>query len=368
MADFTRIGLLWTPFWPVAGGFITFNNFTIDQAADKLDFLFQQPEAATITHLGFRYGVRTGTPVQHKISLQGVDANGNPDGTILGGGTPASGTFTPPADATWDGTWRWIALDNSIATTRGQFLSIVIEPVGTPDAGNNSAFTAFTATGFRGGNPYVIQDNNGTRTRQQSATPVYGLKSSTKAYGLPASAATVTLYSNNSTPDERGVRFLFPSTWGSTYKIVGVRFFCTPGASGKSILVSLYDGTTTLQDVTLDTDFDVQAGGSGRIKEAYFDETTLSTLNFGTAYRVAFAPTAGSVSFGLQTITVDANADLSAYPGGIECYESTRTDAGAWTDNNTVRPFVELIIDDWTVSGGTSGIIIHPGMTGGMRG
>src|SRR5690349_18160435 len=113
MADVKRTQALGGPV-VIQSGTPSFYNQVIDSGGasiDRIAHVLQLP-ADTWTHVGFRYGARTGTPVQHKTGLQTPDASGNPDGTYLGGGSPASGTFTPPADATWDGTWQWVALAN----------------------------------------------------------------------------------------------------------------------------------------------------------------------------------------------------------------------------------------------------------------
>ena len=47
---------------------------------------------------------------------------------------------------------------------------------------------------------------------------------------------------------------------------------------------------------------------------------------------------------------------------------TSRTDAGAWTDDpNTAIP-MKLLLEDVTASGGGGGAIIPVGMTGGIRG
>jgi hypothetical protein len=128
------------------GGSVSFTNFTINSSAGTADIVvwcFQADTTDAITDLGFRYGARTGTPPTYRISLQGASTSGiGPDGTVLGGGSPASQTFTPPADTSINGLWQWKTLANSYTPTRGQFLCSVIEySSGTIDGSNNSSFT-----------------------------------------------------------------------------------------------------------------------------------------------------------------------------------------------------------------------------------
>lgn len=325
-------------------------SFAVDAATDQVEWVFAADEAATITRLGFRYGARTGTPVQHKISLQGVsNTTGNPDGTIKGGGTPASGLFTPPADATWDGTWRWVTLDNAYVCTRGEELAIVIAPVGTPDGSNTSSFTITDNlslyTGVEG-LPYSIQNNATVRTKGLTR-PVFGYASAGTVYGNPVKAAFApAAITSASTPDEYATRFLLPSSWGSTYQLLGIRVKLTLTASG-TIVVNLYNGTTILQTKTVDTD--IVASVSSRVYLVTFTEATLATLAYGTEYRVGIQAGGSTTYFG---VTQDTNAEWGPYPLGTDWYMSSRTDAGAWTDDLTTRLHCELILRD-IVGGGS---------------
>src|SRR3990167_2686468 len=101
------------PLTSAAGGSISANNQGLTSSGHKLGQCFYPQLIDTITHLGFRYGLRTGTPPTYRVSLQALGGAAKPTGTVLGGGSPASATFTPPADTTWDTTWQWVALTNS---------------------------------------------------------------------------------------------------------------------------------------------------------------------------------------------------------------------------------------------------------------
>jgi hypothetical protein len=359
-AQLLKVGEPFPASQPSAG----YSTFTIDQTTDQLEVVFNVPFAITITRLGFRYSLRTGTPPSHKISLQGVDASGNPDGTIKGGGSPASGTFTPPASAAWDNTWQWVNLDNAYTCARGErFAMVIAYNSGTVDGSNNSQFNISGDYWFPSANhfPYVISNNAGVRARGQR-TPCWGYGSAGTAYGWPSQNKVARSINTGSTPDEYGLRFIHDSGFGSSYQIVGARVGVQT-AAGADFKIILYDGTTVLQDVTVDSDYN---GAATHLATWFFDEATLSTLNFGSTYRLAIQPTTlnNVVAYGFS---VAANADLAAYAGGLEFYGSHRTDAGAWTDVNTERPFIVPILADWTVAA-SGGIKVHPGMTGGMRG
>lgn len=355
MADFNRGRLSGFAFF--APQAVDFQNFTLDATTDAMEWVGQALEAATITQLGFRYGARTGTPPTFIISIQGVDTSGNPDGTILGGGSPASVTFTPPASTAWDGTWQAVTLTNSIALTRGQWIAVVIKySSGTIDASNSSSFTSHTRTVNQnvGRVPYPIQNNAGVRARQAYA-PNVALYSASKTFWQPITAVS-SVNCRSDTGVEIATKFSLAAGSGDTYKISGVAFSGSLGAAG-SLRIQLYDtdGSTVLQTITLDTDF--QASNTAGYSVVMFNEATLATLTFGSVYRIGFFQTAATVS---TLVAVDANSaqDLQALPGAQGATYSSRSGGtGAWTDLATRQLLVDLIFDDWTEPAGGGGAL-----------
>jgi hypothetical protein len=326
---------------------LSFGTFALDASTDALEIIFQMPEEATLTHGGFRYGLRALTPPTYRISLQGVGSDGNPDGTIKGGGSPVSATFTPPASTAWDSTFQWVAFSNSYAAAAGELLALVIDySSGTVNGTNNSTFTATMTWSMRSTLPYTIQNNATVRARQTVTSPIFGVKSASAAYGQPFQSTTATAYSANTSPDEYALAWTTNSDWGATYQVVGVHGTFTLGNAAKTITVNLYDtdGTTVLQTVTLDTD--QAAVGSERSLDIYFPGT-LADLAFGSTYRVGFIANDNATNAALRTIDVATDTDFSAIPHGVFAWLSTRDNLGAWTDVTTRRPIMGLIVHDW---------------------
>ncbi len=343
------------------------STFILDATTDKIEWIIQAKEAATITKLGFTYGVRAGTPPTYRISFQGVDVgvgNGFSDGTVKGGGTPASQTFTPPADTSWDGTWQWITLANAYTCTRGELLSIVIDySSGTIAAGNSSTFaTDISQLNQRVTIPYVIQNNAGVRTKIENS-PVYGYASAGQVYGFPLKSTTQTQYSSDSTPDEYAAKFNFPATWWNSNTIRGVRWFGRTAASGKTIKVQLYTGTTVLQTITLPSDLNTQVSSLHRSFEIFFTEATLSILSAGGDFRIGFQAQNTVSNWAVLTMDFNSSSEELALDGMELCTLSTRTDAGAWTDDATRRVPLEIIFGDITAP---SGAFALGNMRGGM--
>lgn len=354
MADALGLRLLWSsPYW-IAN--FSASNAVCDANNDGLGWIFKSPTTDAITHLGFRYGARTGTPPTYIIGLEGVvTTTGLPDGTYLGGGTPASMTFTPPADATIDGLWQWKALDNSYTPTRGQDLAITIRySSGTVDGSNNSSFTRRNPTGVAHSNPYSLTLTAGTWAASNEQ-PVFGIRTASNRYGNIIQAAYTTRTA--STVGHRAaLKFTLPADWASTFKVRGVRFYGSiASAAGKTPILGLWDASSAIQTASIDTDISASATGTNVINELYFDEASLTALNFGGTYyaglEVADAASGGVIVTGA---TLSEANDLLSFPGGTAVHLATY-DGATWSDVQTARPMMELIFDDLTEPAGGSG-------------
>jgi len=348
---------------PLPSGNPSFSNHTLDANNDGIAFGFQARGAEPITHILVRYGLRTGTPPAFIATLEGMTTGGAPDAADVGGGSPTAKIFTPPADTTWDGTQQAIELTNPFTPARGQFLIATIRySSGTIDASNNSTFTNEVA-GLVGnlGFPCSQRLTAGTWAKRQSF-PCFGIRTATTRYGSPMEA----LYNTRSASTvghRQAVKFTLPAGSGTTKKVKGIRFFGSPAgvSAAKAPVIGLWSAAGTIQTVTFDSDFSTGANSSYLAYDIYFDEVTLTALNFGTAYyagmEVADAVNGGVLLNGLQ---LDSADDLDAYPGGSNFHLST-FDGTNWADDATVRPFAELILDD--VSSAAGGIVT--GLIGG---
>ena len=350
--------------YPAANGTFSFSSFTANQSTDKAEVVFQAFEDATITRLGVRIGTITGS-VTWKIGLQTVDTSGNPSGTWLTNGGDCTATFDPSSLSWASGDWRWVTLDNTASITRGTKYAWVVEySSGTlgSQVFNHYAGGWSSASGV----PYAITNDNGSRTRQGNGVPIFGYGSSSKAYGTPLETVTDLNYNSGSTPDEWALAWNLPTQFGSTYKVVGVRFGQFRVANtGQTWTMTLYDtdGTTALQQVQFDSDY-WEGAANVRGSTWLFDETTLSTLNTGSSYKISFLPDNASINLRPQYYDVDAVGDWDAWQGGQKFWVSSRTNAGAWTDTTTRRFNCDLLIDDITAPSGGAGAIIIPGGMG----
>lgn len=322
-------------------------SFSLNQTTDALEIICQAPEAATITRLGCRLTSITGTTPTYRISAQGVNSSGDPDGTIKGATNNALKTFSPSGLGWGAAEWHWLTLDESFNVTRGEQFTIVIDySSGTVDGSNFAAFGSAITNVTQNGYPHHTHNNAATRSDQAEAT-IYGFGSVSKAYGRPFETIVNQTVTTATTPDEQAIKFTFPADWGATFKVLGIRVSMQPGGgSGETFDVILYDtdGTTPLQSVNFPVN---NFAGSNRMSMFYFDEATLSTLTFGSSYYLSIKPLV-SASLIITYIACDAADDLEAWPGGTTFIHNERTDAGAWSAVDGQRMVAEIIIEDLT--------------------
>lgn len=351
-ANRLRVGGTWHS-WSPAFSFLT---QAVDATNDGAAFAFQTKTTAAITHLGIRIGTRTGTPPTYLIALEGIDlTTGNPNGTVKGGGTPASATFTPPADTTWDATWQWIALTNSYTPTIGELLALTVRySSGTIDASNRITVAYTNQAGVnRYGFPYAVNLTAGSWSGgKSSSTPVFGYRTASGRHGhicrdfySTRSASTV--------GNRVAAKFNLDAGFGNTFKISSIKFTASDAlAGGKNPILKIWDATTALASYTLDSDVESAVGSTVMTYE--FAPTTQPTLSFGTTYYVGFeiadAANGGIILNGIQ---VAEAADLSNEDGGL--FTLATYNGSVWADDLTVRPWIELQLADITEPSGGGG-------------
>ena len=362
--DALRIGAI-----PTNSVFSSSSSFNLSASTSKVGWVFTARESATITHLGFVLQSRTGTAPNYQISLQSVDADGNPSGTILGATSNALKIFDPATLATGD--LSYLALDESADLSVGQKYAIAIEYSSGTINGSNLATVRYQTSGLSTSYDttyaYALT-NAGSWSKNTTGVSIYAYRSSTKRYGLTFTTTRSTItFSSATNPNEVGLKFAIPApfTGAATYKLRGLDLMMTATGSD-SWSVQLYSGggasdTTPIDSVTNDNDCFQSAIATTR-KQIFFDGTP-PTLNFGDTYRLSFTPSDSS-SQNIYTLPLTAADDVQALMlGDTFCY--TTRNGGNWTDNTLAVPMVfELFIEDITYSAGGGGSFLTPSIQG----
>lgn len=333
----------------------TVQDNRIDASGEKLGVVFQADEDATITHLGLVIRAIVGTTPTYKIGLQGVNASGDPDGTYLGGGTPASATFSPSALGWTATSVRWVALDNSIALTKGTHYAWVIEySSGTINGTNCAGF------GMISGHPQRLRPywlvHNGTSWAKQSAwNPLWGYKSASNVYGFLTGGSAATQV----TVDGRraAAKFTLPSGFGSTYQLRGFSTIPNAFGAGGTITAGIWSASGVVQSFSVDTDYDGDRNSAAGERDFIFP-ASLGTLDFGTIYYAGFQR--NGTNFWLDAHQLSEANDLKMFAGEGEFTLST-FDGSNWSDDVDAVVPMRLIFEDITEpagGGGSRGVII----------
>ena len=354
-------------FQPPIIGFSTSNLQTgviQDATTDLVGWAIPPEEDATVLSVLVFLTVRTGSPGTFRIGFQGCDAT-----TGLNDGVWQSYTDVNASSLTGIGQFFNFTLDTPQTVQRGKIICIVIQPISGTWNASNSLSVAYGRQNTYPWNalPYVFTNTTGTTAKV--TTPLYlfyGYRSATKTYGNPIRSGTGAIFNSTTTPDEYGMRFTLPATWGKRFTLLGInanhRF---SGGGNATINLNLYDSNSNLlAQNSFDSDQLLIPVSGVNVDGTYqfmFDESTLPELSYGTEYIIAIEAT-NSVDNRTSTLTALQASDYSAITQATLQY-TTRKDTGAWTTTPIYALGWQLMILD--TSGGGIG---YPGMTGGMRG
>jgi hypothetical protein len=324
---------------PAQSGYVSSSSL-MDAVAEKVAIVFQVLTAGTITKIHFRTStVTTGDTI--KASIQGVDASGNPDGSVAKSGTVAV------ADGD-DSVWKVVdfGAGNGAAVAAGSWHSAVIE-YNSRVSGNLSISST---------QPILTQCNLygdfHTAAWTKQTTYVYAIlleySDGTFAPNLPAGFGTVTTVSvdASTTPDEAGNYFQLP------YKARAVGFWIHADLDADVTLKLFSSDNTLLATQSIDTDAR-NITTVGLLYVAFNGDPANVTLEADTWYRVVVLPGASVVT--VRSMDFPSAAVLGAHDLGTNCHRTERTDAGAWTQTTTARIAIGLLIDQMEVGTSTGG-------------
>lgn len=349
-------------------------NRQIRAIGDYVACIRQAEEDATITKVGFYFDARgtNATPGTCRVGIQSVNTSGDPSGTWLGYTDYTANATNFP---NFSGVNLSITANGTASVTRGQLYAIVMyAQSGTWDASNNLQFTTL----FAGSGQYITafptmksiiagaaNNNNGSQPH-----PNIYCESATATYGNPQITPTnQASYNSGGSPDEIGIKFSLESSWTTSFNILGIQGILGVTNSAATGVLKLYDSGGSLLQSKSFTATELSAGNTAVLNRTLmFDTTTLVNLTPGSTYRIAIEATAASLGFTTMIQVAFPNATVvRAFVGSGTYMRTERTNAGAWTDTDTVVPAWKLIISAATGSTG-GGMVVHPGMSGGIRG
>ena len=330
-------------------------SILLDATGEKAGYIFRAPRTGTIDRLGFRTKVVT-TAQTLRVGLEGVDATtGFPNGTQYGGSVV--GTQAAPATDTF----YEVTLGTGAAVTLGDYVAIVIQFDATVGNLNLCGYDYMGGAG----NLHVPYGTHFTAAwAKLNPIPAASVRYNDATYAgiglLPFRVPLNTTFNSGSTPDEIGNIFTLPGPM----RCVGVNFWADLDQPTDIVLYA-GDGSTVLTSLSFDPDIRL-----GIVTGEFFGYWPSVLLAKDTSYRLIYKPTTTTPSILVRSVSVVAAGMLDMCPGGTVWHKTSRTNAGAWTQDTLTRMLgLNLIIDQMDDGvGGAGGLLVHPGMGGGMRG
>ena len=305
---------------------LSFTAHLIDSLGEKFEMVFPVPKTGTISKVGFRTGTVT-TAQTLRAGLQAL-TSGDANGTAYGG--MVAGTQAGPAS----NTFYLVTLGTGATATIGDVIAAVVEFDGT-EGSLNLVSESIIGGGTPSGFPYVgLYTTAWTKTAN---FPILAIEYSDGSYyyigAIPASVSDSINYNNGSTPDEYALRINVPfplRVWGAwVYADID-----------NAADVVLYEGTTAQRTISLSS----ANRASTSFAPFRFPFTSSFTLSANTTYYLSLKPTTASNIY-INRMTMNTAAAMGQLPLGINAYQATRTDAGSWSTDAAVRPWMGLLVD-----------------------
>jgi hypothetical protein len=306
----------------------------LDAVNERSACIFTAPKTGTIDRVGFRTSTAT-TTADRIVTLETLNASGQPSGTLWGTNTTATVSVT----STDDDTWFEVTLTAGASVTQGDRLALVVSAPGASPG--NSVIMHWSVTGGGSAFPYVANNVGvgwaktvgrwfcgAVRYSDTTWPTTIGL------YPLATGTGSVdnSVFTTASTPDERGNKITIPFAC----KVGGAWAHHSAAQTG-DFTWKLYDsGTTVLASKAIDGDY---SNASGHMWHMFGTEVT---LNAGDVVRLTKLPTSATnvANSAIQYPT----GLLSASPMGASVQHTHRTDAGSWTDVADKQSSLGLII------------------------
>lgn len=311
--------------WPEAAWSATaFTLFSMSAAAHFRAFSFIAPKAGNIHKVHFRTGtVSTGDTL--RVSFQNVDALGYPDNTD----DQYRDLVVDSAD---DNAWLSTGIISSDGTDGGALRAVSVgERLAVvfkfPSYVAGSLWLQYMSSGSTHGHTFLAFSNDsGTTWALQAGTVVAAVEYDDGSMAFLENASpikTITFQGvlSTSTPDEYCLKFRLPFPT----RCLGMSVF---GAS-QDIEMGLYPDS----GAALATGTPLPSSATMGIRRTIMFSSAVD-LAANTWYRLSWKPTTAS-SRSIPVHTLHSAAYREAFSPGLNFALGTRTDGGAWSDDDT---------------------------------
>ena len=332
-------------------GVPTNGSYTIDASGEELALVCLAPATGTIRKIHANVATNT-VSGDCEGRLEGVDGSGLPDNTLLHASATKLITISATGWTTWD-----FGVGNGASVTLGDLIAVVLKDDSTSVWQGAIRVTLDDMGTGAAGFPYLVHLGS-----KVDFSPAMALEYSDGSYHpipnvWPFTSQGFLSWDNADNPQIRGMKFQIPFP----ARCLGF-WFWGGGNTGSTFEGELYDSDgapfATPARVVLDGDYS-RSASNARIHTCYFSDPP--DLAKDTNYWIALNAENTTDLF-LCYFDVNSNDVLDAVPGGKNWfYSTTNTDpptaTGDWSDTNTRRPWMGLILDqfDDAVGGGGGG-------------
>jgi hypothetical protein len=309
----------------------------MNASTTRAAIIFCADRTASIDRVIFRTGtVTTSQPM--RVSIQTVNATtGFPTGTPVG----TAGT----SGALSASTWYEITLGSNASLTEGTLYAVVVEWDSATGSIQVLQSISSGANGIPGDESTAVFYNSGSWATT-SNTWMLSARYTDDAYITAApyiATSSTQAYNSGSAPNEYGVKWTPTRDW----RVRGIACHYSAVASSAHEL-RIYN-SSSVQQATV----------SGYLESAMnhiFRLNTTVQVTAGGTYYLALKPT------NANNVTLSRGAFRDTYARAAssltEFVQVSRTDTGAWTEDDTIVPFMVPVIDGIDSGGGGTTVIV----------
>jgi len=353
----SRLGPAFNIFFPYSG---TFQTQLVDGTTDGAGAVFQVPKDGVIDRIGFTVTARAGSAATMLDVRLETSAAGQPSGTLIDDGVTDDARADHAATTTG---WRWVTLGTPYAVTAGDIVAPVVRGGAGADGANNATICYSTLTGKLTMFPVGGEFDATVWTPATDPPTVacrYDSDGDDEVVG-PVDAFDMITYEkidldSESDPDELGVEWV---AWADG-EIGGAEAYVDTATRDATGVFTIYEDGSSIATRAY-TFVHVRAASHG-IFTFMFPPVAIEATK---TYKLVWLPDA-DVDFDPYGATFpDVESRIACYGDG---FRTGRTNGGGWVDLPLQAVSITPLITSITPGGGGGGILIHPGMTGGMNG
>lgn len=318
----------------------SFTSTILDATGEYVAGIFFAPITDTITKIGFRTGtITTGGDVD--IRIETIAATGFPSGTLWGTNT----NIVHSVSSSDDFVWIEVTLTAPASVSKGDVFCVVLRH----GASLNGAFVRDNNSNYINWPQTAV--NTGTPTTG-GQSPVMSVYFGTNGYypigsASPYSDIQTRTFSNTSTPDVRGNKFVAPFDCKCSGFIIRADF------DGDGT-IKLYDsdGVSVLQSFSTDADY--PASTSASTNRCLFSSAV--SLIGGQTYYIGLEPNS-SKNLSIIELISPSSAVRAQGPMGSMVAVTAKDPAGTgdWTEIPEAVYPISILINEITTGGGGSG-------------